>query len=495
MKQLAASTSGGGFVRDLIDKLFRRKAITLGFLALWTGTMIAYVWLQSPSYEEEIHFLIRNNRVGVPLTPETNEGPISRDYVDETTVATEIQILSNLNLLREVVAKCQLSAGTGSSEKALRDLKRELKIGPVLKANMIKAAYHSSDPNQVEAVLRTLSDGYLSEHLRAHGADGAFELFDKQTAYYADRLKDLQGQLTQFENEHRIVLLGEQKDLNVRHLLELEATLRATETARAENIRRMIRLNDELATLQPTITTQSRRVPNQYSIERLNTMLVELQNHRTQLLTKFQPNDRLVREADQQIADTQNALKQANASISTEQTSDVNPLRQSAESDLVKARVADVEYQARQRGLERQIGESKTSLASLRESTAEDDQLTRQIKEAEANFFLYSKKREDARIESAMDQKRISNVVLIEPPYLPTAPLPRVSITIAAAYLLGCLLIVGLRLAFALVDQTVYNAWELEGFTGIPVLAAVPLRRLGPNTQHALYPSLPELQA
>jgi uncharacterized protein involved in exopolysaccharide biosynthesis len=495
MYQLEGSTPGDGFARDLIEKLFRRKGITLAALALWTAATVAYVMVRPPSYEEEIHFLIRNNRVGTPLTPQTNEGPISRDYVDETIVATEIQILSNLNLLRTVVDKCQLAAGPGSREEAVRYLKKDLKIGPVLKANMIKAGYSSSDPHQLEAVLRTLSDGYLSEHLRAHSADGAQELFEKQATYYADRLKQLQDQLAEFENQHRIVLLGEQKDLNVRHLLELEATLRATQTARVENTRKMIRLKGELATLQPTITTQSRRVPNQYSIERLNTMLVELQNHRTQLLTKFQPNDRLVKEVDQQITDTQNALKQANGSISTEQTSDVNPLRQTAESDLVKARVADAEYQARESGLERQIAESKISLNSLRDSTAEEDQLTRQIKEAEANFFLYSKKREDARIESAMDQQRISNVVLIEPPYVPTMPAPRVSITVLAAYLLGCLLIIGLRLAFALVDQTVYTAWELEGFTGIPVLAAVPLGQPGANRRQLSYPSIPELQA
>jgi hypothetical protein len=479
----------------MIDKLFRRKRITLAVLGLWTAGMAAFVWLQPASYEEEIHFLIRNNRVGMPLTPETHEGPISRDYVDETVVATEIQILSNLNLLRSVVEKCHLSWGSYTPEKVLRDLRKDLKIGPVLKANMIKAGYSSSDPHQVETVLRTLSDGYLSEHLRAHSAEGAQELFEKQATYYAERLNELQGQLTAFENEHRIVLLGEQKDLNVRHLMELEGNLRATQTARVENARKMSRLKDELATLQPTITTQSRRVPNQYSIERLNTMLVEFQNKRTQLLTKFRPDDRLVKEVDQQITDTQAALRQANVSSSTEQTSDVNPIRQTAEAELVKARIAEAENVARERGLENQIAEAKMSLNSLRASTPEEDQLMRQIKEAEANFFLYSKKREDARIEAAMDQQRISNVVLIEPPYVPTVPVPRVSITVMAAYLLGCLLIVGLQFAFAVVDETVYTAWELEGFTGIPVLAAVPLSPVGAATRQLSYPSIPELQA
>jgi len=85
------------------------------------------------------------------------------------------------------------------------------------------------------------------------------------------------------------VLLPQQKDLNLRKLLELEASLKENTAARLANARKSARLQDQLASLKPRITTQARKVPNQYSVERMNTLLVELQNRRTELLNKYQP--------------------------------------------------------------------------------------------------------------------------------------------------------------------------------------------------------------
>jgi len=482
--RLASPATDHGLARDIIEKLFRRKRLTLTLLGLWTVGLAAFIWLQPPSYEEEIRFLIRNTRVGSPVSPEVNSGPLARDYVDETAIATEIQVLSNLKLLRTVVDSCGLATGKSiqDTEKAVQKLKKDLKIGPVLKANMIKAKYASSDPKEVESVLRNLSEGYLTEHLRAHSAAGAQGLFEKQAAFYEQRLKELQAQLTEFQSERDIVVLGQQKDLSVRRQQDLETSLKVAQTARLENSRKLAGLKEQLASLDPRVTTQSRQIPNQYSIERLNTMLVELQNRRTQLLTKFQPDERLVKEVQKQIEDTQAALSRANTNIATEQTSDVNPVRQSLEAEYMKAKLADAEYETRARSLERQILESRKSLNNLRASTPKEDELLRQMKEAEANYFLYSKKREDARIETAMDQQRISNVVLIEPPQVPAVPVPRLSLTVVAVYLLGCLLIIGARFAASMSDQTIYTAWELEGLTGSPVLAVVPLRSLGAAT-------------
>ena len=65
-------------------------------------------------------------------------------------------------------------------------------------------------------------------------------------------------------------------------------------------------------------------------------MLVELQNKRTQLLSKFRADDRLVVEASQEIADTQAALDNAKKQTGTDQATDVNPVHQALELDIAK---------------------------------------------------------------------------------------------------------------------------------------------------------------
>lgn len=482
--------------RSLFDRLFRQKRLLVTLLVLWTAVMVSYFLFSPPSFEAEIQFLINNNRAGALVSSEFNNGPVPRDYVDEAVVATEIQLLSNQDLLREVVEKSSLAEGnsTNAVEIAVKHLRKDLKVSPVLKANMIKASYASSDPREVKSVLEALADGYLTEHLRAHGSEGAYELFDKQANLYQQQLRVLQEQLSSFHQQRNIVTLSEQKDLNLRKLLDLQASLKDTEAAQSANSGKITRLRDQLAHLNPRITTQARRLPNQYSVERLNTMMVEFQNRRTELAAKYQPQDRLIQELDKQIADTKNALDRANDMSSTEETTDVNPLRQSLEAEFAKAEVSETELRVHLASLTAEIAGYQQSISGLLSASADDDQLLRKIKETEDNFFLYAKKREEARIEQAMDRQKIANVALVERPRLPALATPKLSVTFVASYLLGCLLITGFSLAFAVTRPTVYTAWELEGLTGLPVLASIPHELISPGARTLLLGSIPELK-
>lgn len=466
--------SHGVLLKDLADRLFRKKRFILISLAVLNVVVLGYLLLTPNSYQAEIKFLVNNIRADAVVTPESDIGPVARNYVDESIIATEIQLLSSREILRNVVVKCELAQDSRgvSVEKALKDLQKELKVSPVLKANMIKASYASSDPKEVVQVLQALADGYLNEHLRVHSSTGTYEVFDREAQHYERQLRDLQAKLNEFQQKRDIVLLGQQKDLNLRKMVDLEGALKETEAAYLENEQRARTLRTQLNGVDPRITTQARKVPNQYSIERLNTMLVELQNRRTELLTKFREDDRMVMQVNQQIADTKFAMDRANGLTSTEESTDVNPVRQSLEAELSKAQINATGLRARASTLAGQVSEYRRSLGSLQLATTDDDQLLREIKEAEDNFFLYSKKREEARIAEAMDRQKIANVVLLEPPRVPLLAEPKLTGSLMAGYLLSCMFILGAAFLMSVVSSTVYTPWELEAVTGLPVLAS-----------------------
>jgi uncharacterized protein involved in exopolysaccharide biosynthesis len=493
---LQNSSGNRVLMRDLLDRLFRQKRWILVAVLAWTFAMGLYLWFTPAAYEADIQFLVNNNRAGAVVSSELNNGPVARDYVDESVVATEIQLLSNRELLRTVVRSANLADGQDdvAVERALKKFQKELKVSPVLKANMIKATYSASDPRQVQAVLANLADAYLSEHVRAHSSSGAFDVFDKQAAAYAARLKELQDRLTAFHEGSSIVVLAQQKDINLHKLMDLEAGLKETQAARVANGQKIALLREQLKGLKARITTQARVVPNQYSVERLNTMLAELNNRRTELLVKFQPQDRLVQEVEKQIADTKAALDRSNALVSTEETTDVNPLRQSLEADLAKAEVTDTETRAHEASLAAEIGGYRQALSGLNQATTTDDQLLREIKETEDNYFLYSKKREEARIEEAMDRQRIANVTLVQPPVAPALAQPKISLTVVSTWVLGCLLILGCAFGRGMARASVYTPWELEGITGLPVLASIPHHALSSRARALIAASILELE-
>ena len=492
---LQSSGKNGVLLHDLLDRMFRQKRGILCAVVIWSTAVGLYLWLSPDAYEGEIQFLVNNNRAGAVVSSESNNGPVARDYVDETVVATELQLLSNRELLRNVVQASHLAPGQSDAavETTLKKFQKDLKVSPVLKANMIKASYTAADPHEVQTVLTNLADGYLSEHVRTHSSTGAFDVFDKQATVYSGRLKELQDRLTAFHEGRDIVVLAQQRDIDLHKLMDLEAGLKETTAARVATNRKIAMLREQLSGLKPRITTQARVVPNQYSVERLNTMLAELNNRRTELLVKFQPQDRLVQEVEKQIADTKAALDRSSALVSTEETTDVNPLRQSLEAELAKAEVTDTETRAREASMRQQIVDYRQELSGLSHATTTDDQLLREIKETEDNYFLYSKKREEARIEEAMDRQRIANVTLVQPPVLPALPLPKLSVTAIASWALGCVLILGSAFWRGLARNSVYTPWELEGITGLPVLAVVHHQAISSRVRALIAASILEL--
>src|SRR3977135_2922249 len=108
----------------------------------------------------------------------------------------------------------------------------------------------------------------------------------------------------------------------------------------------------------------------------------ELQNRRTKLLTKFRPDDRLVREVDAQIRTTRDALAKAESQTATEQATDLNPLRQTLETELSRARLEQTGAQARRDTLGAQLRDYESSLQKLEGNTTKHNDLQRQAKEA-----------------------------------------------------------------------------------------------------------------
>jgi uncharacterized protein involved in exopolysaccharide biosynthesis len=224
------------------------------------------------------------------------------------------------------------------------------------------------------------------------------------------------------------------------------------------------------------VVTQSRTLPNQFSAERLNTMLVELKNRRIQLLAKFQPTDRVVREVDDQIQGTTEALQKAVQSTAVEQATDLNPLRQMLESDLTKAKVEQKGRLALRGNLSAQAGDYQKQLSKLEKATSRHNDLSRQVKQSEGNYQLYAKKEEESRINDALDKQKISNVSVAEAPTVPRAP-NKNNRLLALIFGLSLGLITGIGTAFVseLLRETFITPQELEKYTGYSVLATLPI--------------------
>jgi uncharacterized protein involved in exopolysaccharide biosynthesis len=476
-------------LRDGASALFRRRGLVLFiFLAVVLGTAVV-TWLLPNKYESRMKILVKNQRVDVAITPEATAGaPAGVDTeVSENVINSEIELLTSRDLLTQVAKETGLAqAGPAAFwkravpeadriEKAAAELAKDLDIAAVKKANVISISYTANSPEVAAAVLKKLGELYLEKHLKLHHPTGASDFFKDKAEQYETQLHDSEKQLTRFQQDNNLVVLAQQKDLTLQKTAEAKSKLLESEAAVSETTNRIKRIEQQLAVTPKRIITQSKSLPAQYSAERLNTMMVELQNRRTQLLTKFRPEDRLVREVDEQIRTTRQALAKAESQTAIEQATDLNPLRQTLENEYSKTRLEQSGAQARRDTLATQLSQYEGSLQKLEGDTTRHDDLQRQKKEAEENYQLYAKKREEARIADELDRQKITNVSIAEAPSAPRLPSsPNRPLNLVLGVFVAAILSLGTVFSAEMLGDTVHNPRQLEALTGATVLATVP---------------------
>ena len=111
--------------------------------------------------------------------------------------------------------------------------------------------------------------------------------------------------------------------------------------------------------------------------------------------------------------------------------------------------------------------------------------LMRTAKANEANYMLYTKKKEEARIADALDRTRILNVSIAQNPTIPSLPTRSPWIFGLVACLLASAVSLGVVFALDYADQSFRTPSEVLSELRIPVLAAVPVHRNGHNVLHA----------
>jgi uncharacterized protein involved in exopolysaccharide biosynthesis len=506
--------------------LLRRKRQILIVFFLIVAAVAAVTLTMPKQYETRMKILVRNERASMIVSAGVNTSSPPRE-VSEAEINTEIELLNNNDLLREVVTASGLAAlektdGIPPARRrqvalgnAVSRLRHDLNILPVRKADIIEVGYTAGNPHQAVAVLRQLAVSYLEAHLRLHGSPGTHEFFLKQAAHYQGLLKDAETRLTDFRLKNDIVLFAQQKEEILRRSSESGSMLLATEAAIRESTRRLADSRGQVADAEPRVITQSRTLSNQSSVERLSTMLVELRNQRTQLMSKYRSDDRLVKEVSQQIDDTEAALENAKNLKGSEQATDINPIRQTLQLDIAKQQSELAGLEARRQALAQQIQSYRAQLNRLGNSTSEYDDLMRSQKEAEDNYLLYARKTEEARIADSLDQQKIANVAIAEnpvEPYLPSKP--DVGRNLFLGTLLAAFLSLGVAFSTEYLDQpiprvemdgriagpakdtlalpeTIALPAEIEALTGLRVLAlATPDRQRSPLQVRAWLDSL-----
>jgi len=450
------------------------------FLAVLGYGMLA------PSYQAHMNVLVRRGRVDPLVTPAPTPSPMfQRDEITDEELNSQVELLRDDEILRTVV-QATAPAGSpwyerylgGSEEvrlaRSVRRMARRLMVVPIRKTNIIQVDYSSSDPAQAAAVLHSLAHAYLERQQRVRRPSGEYEFFDQQVTQSRRGLLDAEFRLMDFSSDQGVVSAAQERDMALQKLSDAEANDRQTQVTIVETRRRIRDLESKLRSLPERTLTVIRNSDNPQLTEKMKSKLLELQLKRTELLTKFQPSYRLVQQIDQQIAETKASILGEEHSPLRDETTNQEPNHEWAKSELIKAQVELGTLEAHGQAVRIQVTGYREVAQRLGGNALRQGELLAELKVAEEKYLLYVNKREEARIENALDQGGILNVTIAEEPRVPALPARAGWVFGLIGVMLGSTLSTGLAFTADYLNPGFRTPDEVVDYLGVPVLASLP---------------------
>jgi polysaccharide biosynthesis transport protein len=482
-------------LNDMFFILFRHKWKVILCACVGLVAAAAIFFLLSPVYESEAKLLVRYvvDRSAVDGLDAQIKTPNSQT---DALVNSEVEILLSSDLARGVaqaIGVHRLMPGAGDKatiENATQAIFRGLEVTVAKGTNIISVSFKSGDPTLPMPILQQLVKRYFDKHLEIHRSAGAFDYVTKEAAELKDQLNQTEAELKELKGRAGIISLAEtkatlQNDLG-RSQEELDRAVAelAAQQALVKEFEKSLTVTD---TTQPDAPTRpvSGDVVQKY--QSLVNRLTLLQQAETELLSKFTPQNRLVKVKEAQIADLEKQRRDyenkypalINTAVATASSSGG---AQGSRPDLLSEKAHLVGLQSRVEALTFRLSGLKQRANLIAELGPRIEELERKKELEETNYKHSEASLEKARIDETLDPSRMPNISVVQAP-LPAMKTKR-NIKNLLIGLAGGGLAMGIAIALVIelvIDRTVKRSLEFWTRLRLPLMLSIP--HLGYNGQ------------
>jgi uncharacterized protein involved in exopolysaccharide biosynthesis len=356
---------------------------------------------------------------------------------------------------------------------------KHLSISAVRKSNLIEITYDDGDvpPEWAARFVNALVDRQLERHAAFTRQSDAQRFFQSQERVLAERAADAEKALRTFHEREQLESMPEQRAMWSRRLATLREQVGDAEALLAEKQARVVALETELGRQPSTVQSEARQVQNQ-AVQYLKPKILEKELRRAELDTSLAPGSpsssplrRDLKEIENQLAAANKVLADESPAV-REKVISRNPTHQALEVDLAQSRAASAALHARVTRLHEEAQTVRERVTHLESVGSEQASLERGVQTAQETLLTYTRKAEEARISSALDQSRIVNLAVALPAEVPPTPAGSGALVLMAAGLVASLLVAAAgALALEALRPTVQSVTEASELTGLAPLA------------------------
>ncbi len=469
--------------RELGAGLFRQR-----WVILITVAIVAYAMWRSgiwvPQYVAQMKILVLRQRVDAVISPEATSPVVwGGDQVSEEDLNSEVELLRSTDLLRKVAVmtgldKDPLIGPQSNPERGIAAaaylLESHLKIEAIRKTNMIAVQYESTSPEMASKVLNALAEAYAEKHIEVHRPSGEYKFFDQQATQYKQALAASQQKILEFNQQRNVVAPAMERDLALQRTSEFDDAARQAQQSVAEDTNRLQVLRQQLATLQPQITSQVQITRNEALIANMKQNLSTLELKRTELLGRYTPAYRPIQDLDGQIAEIKATIAKESNSPMRQETQGVNPVYAYVQQSIAQTEGELSQLKARATAAAANAAQYHQQALNFSQSSVLQEDLVRDEKAQEENYMLYMHKREEARSSDALDRRGIVNVAIAQHAVTPSFPVRSAQY----AALMTLLMCITFGVSAAFIAEVMVPSFrtpdEVTRYLDAPVLACLP---------------------
>ncbi|WP_027170467.1 exopolysaccharide transport family protein [Mesorhizobium sp. WSM3224] len=321
-------------LRQLFASLGRNWLRIVFVTLLVTGLAFAFAWLATPYYKATAKLEIGSRESEFTRPPGTNDD--DKPILDEQGVATQVQIISSPDILKQVATKLNLDklpefdealkmsalgrilvlVGLKSDpfdippdERVLNAMHDKLNVFAVEKTRAIAIEFASQDPKLAAAIANGIAEAYIASKgdAKLESNAAATDFLAPEIADLQNRVKDAEAKVAAFRGQSDLLMGGNNSVLPTQQLSELSSELsrvranRAAAEASADSVRRALQNGGSLDSVPEVLSSDL--------IQRLRERQVELRSNIADLSTTLLDNHPRIRALKSQLADLDGQIR------------------------------------------------------------------------------------------------------------------------------------------------------------------------------------------
>tara|TARA_R110002073_G_scaffold32779_2_gene99011 strand:- start:24107 stop:25537 length:1431 start_codon:yes stop_codon:yes gene_type:complete len=466
---MPAMSSRNWTLREIID-VFCNHWKMISILVVLSMIGLAAVLFHYPdTYESEAKLFVRLGRENVGLDSTASTGQtVSLNASREADINSLIEHLESRSIIEKAFEKLshdETFATPREREIAISSLAKKVTISSPRTSYVIRVSCTGETPELAQQTLDAILATFRDEHMRVTRSSGSFDFFDVQTQSLQQQLEKANLELRDLKSSYKLASYeGRRRGLE-EELARVDRDVAESRTNLASSEAKMLALRDKLSQLPQSLVRQMVGGQPNDGLAAMREQLFQLESKEKDLLAR-KTNDH------PEVAAVHHQLETLRSVFDDE-----TPTHSSMQSAIIAVEEAEVKaLRARLDSLVKYQTELHDDLLALNDQEIVLAQGERRVNQLESEYLANLQRREQARIDEAMQLEKISNVSVMQAPTFVAIPVaPKKKLAMVAGFMLALMASCGLALLIEYFREPVIQhdpspaaEWRREPFSPVP---------------------------